>query len=111
LSQISFCKKCGTKMALRKEGPQLVFICNKCGYSETVKRLTKPLDKKRPRSVIKVIGKEGADLKPLPIAEVVCPKCGHGKAYFWLVQTRGADESATQFFRCEKCNYTWREYS
>jgi DNA-directed RNA polymerase subunit M/transcription elongation factor TFIIS len=27
------------------------------------------------------------------------------------VQTRGADESSTQFLRCTKCNYTFREYS
>jgi len=111
VSQIIFCKKCGTKMTLKKENSQLVFVCNKCGSSEPVKKYTKPLDKKRPRSAIKVIGREGANLKPLPVAEVSCPKCGYGEAYFWIVQTRGADESATQFFRCKKCNYTWREYS
>jgi DNA-directed RNA polymerase subunit M len=27
-----------------------------------------------------------------------------------MVQTRRADESATQFFRCTKCGHTWREY-
>ncbi|MBI2112883.1 transcription factor S, partial [Candidatus Woesearchaeota archaeon] len=26
-------------------------------------------------------------------------------------QTRGADEPETRFFRCTKCNYTWREYA
>jgi DNA-directed RNA polymerase subunit M/transcription elongation factor TFIIS len=27
------------------------------------------------------------------------------------VQTRGSDESSTQFLRCTKCSYTFREYS
>jgi len=40
-----------------------------------------------------------------------CPKCGNNQVYVWQVQTRGADESSTQFFRCTKCGYTFREYS
>ena len=98
-------------MTLKKEGPQLMLICNKCGHIEQIKKMTKSLDKRRVRNPIKVIGKEGADLNPLPLVQEVCPKCGNGEAFFWLVQTRGADESATQFFRCKKCNYTWRESS
>ena len=46
----------------------------------------------------------------LPTTEKDCPKCDHGRAYWWLQQTRSADEPPTQFFRCVKCNYTWREY-
>lgn len=98
-------------MTLKKEGARLIFVCNKCGYSEQVKRVVKPLEKGRTKRAIKVIDRNGEDLKPLPVVEAVCSKCGNDEAYFWLVQTRGADESATQFFRCTKCNYTWREYS
>jgi DNA-directed RNA polymerase subunit M/transcription elongation factor TFIIS len=29
----------------------------------------------------------------------------------WIVQTRGSDESSTQFMRCVKCGYTFREYT
>jgi DNA-directed RNA polymerase subunit M len=38
----------------------------------------------------------------------VCPKCGNNKARWWMVQTDSADEPSTQFFRCTKCNNTWR---
>ncbi|PIO07920.1 transcription factor S, partial [Candidatus Pacearchaeota archaeon CG10_big_fil_rev_8_21_14_0_10_35_219] len=31
-------------------------------------------------------------------------------AYFWTMQTRAADESETKFYRCTKCDHTWREY-
>ncbi|GAI81579.1 unnamed protein product, partial [marine sediment metagenome] len=32
------------------------------------------------------------------------------KAYFWSVQTRSGDEAETKFFKCTKCEFTWREY-
>ncbi|MGC2430674.1 MAG: hypothetical protein WA393_06530 [Nitrososphaeraceae archaeon] len=28
-----------------------------------------------------------------------------------MLQTRSADEATTQFYRCTKCNHTWRNYS
>jgi len=40
---------------------------------------------------------------------MVCPKCGHGEAYFREAQTRSADEAATLFFDCVKCSHKWRE--
>jgi DNA-directed RNA polymerase subunit M/transcription elongation factor TFIIS len=46
---------------------------------------------------------------PDPIADSVeCPKCGNRQAFWWIVQTDSADEPSTQFFRCTKCNHTWR---
>ena len=51
------------------------------------------------------------EVRTMPIIRVNCPKCENGEAYVWQVQTRGGDEASTQFFRCTKCNHTWREYS
>ena len=87
------------------------FICPKCGYSKKLKVdeiTTRKKDTRQIQEVITVIGDE-ADIKTMPTTKIECPKCGHNEAYWWLVQTRGADESPTQFFRCTKCNYTWRE--
>lgn len=42
--------------------------------------------------------------------EAECPKCGNKEAFAWEVQTRAADEPATRFFKCTKCERTWREY-
>jgi len=39
-----------------------------------------------------------------------CEVCGNKKAWYWLQQTRSADEPPTQFFRCTKCKRVWREY-
>ena len=49
-------------------------------------------------------------VETLPKTKEECPKCKHPEAYYWLLQTRAADEAATRFFRCAKCNYTWRVY-
>jgi DNA-directed RNA polymerase subunit M/transcription elongation factor TFIIS len=47
--------------------------------------------------------------EPDPITDSVeCPKCGNKHAFWWIVQTDSADEPSTQFFRCTKCNHTWR---
>jgi len=40
----------------------------------------------------------------------ICPKCGHDRASYELLQTRIADEAPTRFFTCEKCGHKWRGY-
>ena len=46
-----------------------------------------------------------------PKIKAKCEKCANTIAYYWTQQTRGADEPETRFFKCSKCNYTWREYA
>ena len=58
------------------------------------------------KSTIEVVTDED---ETLPLVEEECSKCGHGKAYYWLVQTRAGDEGDTKFYKCEKCKHTWRE--
>ena len=40
----------------------------------------------------------------------ICPKCGHDRASYELLQTRSDDEAPTRFFTCEKCHHKWRGY-
>lgn len=47
----------------------------------------------------------------LPTIKIGCEKCGNDEAVWWMLQTRSADEPTTQFYRCTKCRYTWRDYS
>ena len=95
----------------------LVLACPKCGYEKKKARVPTIAEKaiERPPQLlaepIAVIGKEEQKLRTLPTVKIECPKCGNNLAYAWQVQTRGSDESSTQFFRCTKCNYTFREYS
>lgn len=45
-----------------------------------------------------------------PVVEIKCPKCRNNKSYFWTLQTRASDESETKFYKCVKCEHTWRDY-
>ncbi|MCS3923713.1 transcription factor S [Methanosalsum natronophilum] len=103
---MEFCPKCKSLM-YPKEGEM---SCKKCGYvkiSETDK--TELVSKtSRDNSDVTVL-EEDTDIG-LPTTNARCPECGHNLAYWWLRQLRSADESETRFFKCTKCQKTWREY-
>ncbi|MHB8604600.1 MAG: RPA12/RPB9/RPC11 RNA polymerase family protein [Thermoplasmatota archaeon] len=37
-----------------------------------------------------------------------CGRCGNWGAYYYLLQTRRADEPTTRFYRCTKCGKQWK---
>ncbi len=117
---MEFCPKCGSRLEFKKpktgKEASLMLVCPKCGYKkqESTKKLEPKIGKEiqhNPQQLVAVIGKEEQKLRTLPTVRIECPKCGNKTAYVWQVQTRSADESSTQFLRCTKCNYTFREYS
>jgi DNA-directed RNA polymerase subunit M len=117
---MEFCPKCGSRLVPKKgktsKGASMVFVCPKCGFkkqalSEKVKPKVAKVIQHNPQQLVAVIGKEEQKLRTLPTVRIECPRCGNNLAYVWQVQTRGADESSTQFLRCTKCGYTFREYS
>jgi DNA-directed RNA polymerase subunit M len=115
---VEFCPDCGTRLVSRceKKGKKTVFhlVCPKCGYTkdggDNPSVVPKTIDH-APHESIAIIGREEQKLRTLPKVRIECPKCGNNTAYAWQVQTRGTDESSTQFFRCTKCGHTFREYS
>ncbi|MCD4703415.1 MAG: transcription factor S [Methanosarcinaceae archaeon] len=103
---MEFCPKCKSMMIPREKELE----CRKCGYikkKEDVSRELSSTIKREEREV--TILEEDTD-QGLPTTSARCPDCGHNVAYWWLRQLRSADESETRFFRCTKCNSTWREY-
>jgi len=99
-----FCPKCGAILIVKKDSDKIG--CS-CGYqARNVKNIIIK-EKVAPAKKIEVIDKT---IETLPKTDIKCPKCGHDKAYYWLVQTRASDEGDTQFFRCVKCNHYWRSY-
>jgi len=115
---MEFCPDCGTRLVSTREKKRkkVVFhlACPKCGYKKKTGDKPSVVPKaieRPPQESIAIIGKEEQKLRTLPTVRIECPKCGNNTAYVWQVQTRGTDESSTQFFRCTKCNYTFREYS
>ncbi len=105
---IEFCDKCASIMVPVKKGSNTYLKCRRCGAEKKkeVKALKITESQKKTSGVI-ILEK---DTTPLPMVEMKCEKCNNAHAYFWLQQTRSADEPPTQFFRCTKCKYTWREY-
>lgn len=116
--QVDFCPNCEMKLIpLKKiEGQKvtLLLTCRKCDYEKKASRSTTIFQKTPvhpPQECIVVIGKKEQKLRTLPTIRMECPRCGNNLAYVWMVQVRKCEESSTQFLRCTKCNYTFRENS
>lgn len=102
----AFCPKCGGLLIPSEEKEKLVCVC---GYSTRT-----PVKLKITEEVKSSSRGEGVSQKSeetLSKTKEECPKCGHKEAFWWTQQTRAADEPETQFFKCTKCGYTWREYT
>jgi DNA-directed RNA polymerase subunit M len=114
---MEFCAECGSRLKPVKvnSGKQTMILmaCTKCGQktrgSETGVFNGRFIEHS-PKQLVAVIGKE-QELTTLPTIRIECPNCGNNTANVWQVQTRGSDESSTQFLRCLRCGFTHREYT
>lgn len=90
-----------------------MLACEKCGHTETAESTVTRTEEieEDAGAEMKVLGEKEERIKTMPTTNVECPKCGHNTAFWWFLQTRSGDEPPTQFFRCEKCAHTWRQYS
>lgn len=108
---MNFCPECGNLMNPDKREDEVVLVCSNCGHEEKAGsdtdesyKMVKETKKKEKTAVVE------KDQESLPKTSKKCPECGHGKAYWWMQQTRSADEPTTRFYRCVECGHTWREY-
>ena len=107
-SSIEFCERCGSILVPIKKGSTHYMKCRGCGkeIKKEMKSMKIVEEKVKSKGVVVIEN----DTTLLPLTDKECPDCEHDRAYWWLQQTRSADEPPTQFFRCEKCKHTWREY-
>ena len=99
---MQFCPKCGIRL---KKG-----TCQKCGYTESETKQDAKKKSQEQKSELTVLD-ENEITETLPTITIDCEKCDNREAVWWMLQTRSADEPTTQFFRCTKCNHTWRNYA
>ncbi|MEM5831700.1 MAG: transcription factor S [Candidatus Aenigmatarchaeota archaeon] len=106
------CQKCGTVLIpVRKKGKTFLY-CRKCEKNYSIDKKEQITIKTKVRKEFEeavVVTKKDKE-KNLPKTNVVCPKCGNQEAYYYVQQTRSADEPPTIFYICTKCNYSWRSY-
>lgn len=123
---MKFCPKCEAKLRRGIEG----MSCPKCGYAESADAQGQP-QQPAAASATAARGRKGgnggdaddgnggldvfddadATAGTRPTIKIECEKCDNTEAVWWMLQTRSADEPTTQFYRCTKCEYTWRDYS
>ena len=107
---MQFCDKCGAMMVpVTEEDGSRALKCRSCGNTEKIGgHLTVSQNiEKTPRDKIILVEEDSI---PMPTIKAACPKCGNNIAYYWTLQTRRGDESATEFYRCTLCKHTWRNY-
>ena len=98
-----FCPNCESLM-FPSQGK---FICRQCGFKREINSNdTIKVTQKQKAKEMKIIDE---NVDAFPKAKVACPNCSNNEAYWHLRQMRGADEPETRFYRCTKCNHTWRE--
>lgn len=103
-----FCPKCGSIMMPKTVDDKKVLGCS-CGYvdKKSDSKMTETVKKKDSITVIE----DNREDEMLPTTNAECPKCHNKESYYWLVQTRSADEPETKFLKCTKCKHTFRDYS
>ena len=101
---MEFCPKCGAILIQKRKNAG----CARCNYSSKTKADLSTSEKLEEKQKVAVVTEK--DAKILPVVKEACKKCDNKDSYFWTVQTRSGDEAETKFFKCTKCEHTWREY-
>jgi transcription factor S len=104
-----FCPECGSIMRPVEKDEKNIMQCS-CGYSSDNTDNLKFSEKTKSEKKVEIVDEED-DYKSYPTTQAKCSKCGNETCYYWLVQTRAADEPETKFLRCTKCKHTFRDYS
>ena len=108
---MEFCPKCETRLVRKKHESSL--ICPKCGES---KEKTDQIKKEKPNDPdSNILIMDESDMNEAnalkSTIKIDCEKCHGIEGVWWSFQTRSADEPETRFYKCIKCNHTWRDYT
>ena len=107
---MDFCPKCDSRLKKNNDG---LLACPKCKFVKegAIKEETKKLEEPNPEFLVM----DESDVNHAKGLEstvpIDCEKCHNKEGVSWTFQTRSADEPETKFYRCTKCNYTWRDYT
>ena len=103
-----FCTHCGNILLVESAAQGLRFYCQTCPYVHLVAHAQRKVVKLVRKQVEEVLAVD-AQWKNAPEVAHDCSKCGHDLAKFTQIQTRGADEAATIFYKCISCDHVDKE--
>ena len=101
-----FCPKCKSILMLNRETGLKECRRPNCGHTEGKGKAKVTSREREDKEMVVTESIEGT----LPTTKIICGKCKHNEATFYLRQTRAADEPTTRFYQCTKCKHRWREY-
>ena len=107
---MDFCPKCDSRLKNNNDG---LSSCPKCGFVKegTAKKQTGKSEEVNSEFLVM----DESDMNQAKGLEstvpIDCEKCNNKEGVSWTFQTRSADEPETKFYRCTKCNHTWRDYT
>ena len=101
---MEFCPRCVSVILVGDKKA----VCAKCSYRPKGPVKIQASERAKKASTIAVINEK--ELNTYPKVQIKCPECKHPEAFFWTLQTRSSDESETKFYKCTKCEHTWRVY-
>ncbi|HLF17249.1 MAG TPA: transcription factor S [Candidatus Thermoplasmatota archaeon] len=99
-----FCAQCKS-LAYPQDGK---VVCRKCGWTSGGPVVSKVVRASEASGKKRQVLDNTSDVRQQQT--ITCPKCGHDRAYFHLMQTRRSDEPPTQINECVLCKHSWREY-
>jgi len=107
---LEFCPTC--EALLKKKNNELICSTKDCGYTKKIGKSVKEKPGELDPDFL-VMGESDMrkDQGLKSTIKIDCEKCHNKEGVWWSLQTRSADEPETRFYRCVKCNHTWRDYT
>ena len=107
---MDFCPHCDTRLKKNDDG---LLACSKCQFvKEKTVNITKEKSEDANSEFLVMDESDMNQAKGLEsTVPIDCEKCHNKEGVSWTFQTRSADEPETKFFRCTKCNHTWRDFT
>ena len=107
---MDFCPHCDTRLKKNDDG---LLACSKCQFVK--EKTTAGTEEKTEETNSEFLVMDESDMNQAKGLEstvpIDCEKCHNKEGVSWTFQTRSADEPETKFYRCTKCNHTWRDYT
>ena len=107
---MDFCPNCEVRLKKNDDG---LLACSKCQFVK--EKTTAVTEEKTEETNSEFLVMDESDMNQAKGLEstvpIDCEKCHNKEGVSWTFQTRSADEPETKFYRCTKCNYTWRDYT